>query len=181
MTSRCLIFYALAPLTAVALMGACPPANIDHGPLSACKASQCTFTLSAVAPTSPPPPAHYSPNDPPALPIGVPFTVSPPMQGPLVTGPVWTRLPPPESLESPYPTHLTRLKTEARAVIDCSIKPDGQIAFCRVISEAPANLGVGEKALQLSRNFRMDVAKSPGAGEPDAHVLVTTRFVPASA
>ncbi len=44
----------------------------------------------------------------------------------------------------------------AVALLSCVIQRDGALAGCKVMAESPSEMGVGEAALMMSSQYRLD-------------------------
>lgn len=69
--------------------------------------------------------------------------------------PYWTETPDSGDMSSFYPAHAERHDINGRARIKCRVAPDGRLANCQVLSEAPRGEGFGAAAIALSAKFRM--------------------------
>lgn len=83
----------------------------------------------------------------------------------------WLKRPDAAVMAKAYPAVVADLDIEGRATLDCQITAQGLADPCTIASEAPAGLGFGAAALQVSRAFRF---KPPNG---DAKVQAPLRFV----
>lgn len=73
----------------------------------------------------------------------------------VITNPDWAALPSPDDMSSYYPEHAAQNQISGRAVIDCTVKTDGRLADCSVISETPPGEEFGAAALRMAPLFQM--------------------------
>lgn len=105
---------------------------------------------------------------------GAAWAVQPaPAPGPLVTAPVWLAKPTLEDLVRVMPPG----DPEGRALMKCRVQPDGRLAACEIISEAPLNVGLGAAALQLAPHFQMAAQARDGVRTNGGHVRIPFRFL----
>jgi len=79
-----------------------------------------------------------------------------------IAKPVWVRTPSVDDMTRLYPKALHG--AVAKGVLDCQLDAAGAFSSCTVTSETPADKGVGEAVLKLSRLFRMKPVD--GKGKP---------------
>ncbi|MEQ1618797.1 MAG: energy transducer TonB, partial [Terricaulis sp.] len=80
--------------------------------------------------------------------------------------PSWIRRPNGADYERFWPTRAREREMEGVASLDCLVDAEGRLA-CTVTSEDPPNMGFGEAAVRISRQFRMNpqtVNGQPTAG-----------------
>src|SRR4051794_31735054 len=85
----------------------------------------------------------------PVTPASAPTTQS------FIVGPEWIQRPTGADLRRFYPMEAARREKEGRAVIVCGVTGEGTLTDCKVVEEAPIDLGFGDAALKLSTRFRM--------------------------
>ncbi len=73
----------------------------------------------------------------------------------IITNPDWSRRPSGEDLARYYPERAQRLEREGRATISCTVKANGTLEGCSVVSEDPPDMGFGDATLRASRLFKM--------------------------
>ncbi len=119
----------------------------------------------------PPPPPPPPPNEPPPPP---PQEIPPPpfempaivtqqevttQQAPpelqIITSPSWARRPNGADYERFWPRRARESEIEGAASLDCIVDAEGRLA-CSVTSETPPNMGFGEAAVRVARQFRMN-------------------------
>ena len=83
----------------------------------------------------------------------------------------WLKRPDAAAMAKAYPARAADLDIEGRATLDCQITGQGLADRCKVVDEAPAGLGFGAAALQVSHAFRLKPPKGDDA------VRVPLRFV----
>lgn len=112
-------------------------------------------------PNQPPPPPPQSVPPPvieaPAIAYQEPVTneVPPPPPPTVITNPSWQRRPNGADYERFWPRRARESEIEGSASLDCVVDAEGRLA-CTVISEEPPNMGFGEAAVRISRQFRMN-------------------------
>lgn len=57
------------------------------------------------------------------------------------------------------------------AAIQCVLAEQGALTGCKVLSESPTGIGIGEQALKMASQFKMP------AGEPGRVVTIPMRFL----
>lgn len=83
---------------------------------------------------------------------------------PLVTAPVWTKVPSNADFAAAFPTRARTIETlKSRVVLQCSVATGGTLAGCRVSSETPAGMGFGDAALALAPKFTVNPWSEEGA------------------
>lgn len=123
-------------------------------------------------PNQPPPPPPQSVPPPvidvPAVAYEEPVTreVPPPPPPSVITNPSWSRRPNGADYARFYPPRALEREIEGAVSLDCTVDAEGRLT-CTVRSEEPANMGFGEAAVRISRQFRMNpqtVNGQPTAG-----------------
>lgn len=110
-------------------------------------------------PPPPPPEMRVPPPDlsAPPTPTPIPVAVDPPPSPPqpsVITNPRWITRPNGADYARFYPRRAQESEIEGSASLDCLVGADGRLS-CTVISEEPSNMGFGEAAVRISRQFRM--------------------------
>ena len=105
------------------------------------------------------------------VPIPPPEPGSPEWRG-VITNPAWARSPLPEYPERALASHVSR----GRVTINCGVRPDGSLSDCRVVEEAPGEVGFGAAALASTVRARLSPRSVAGAA-PGARVNFTIRFL----
>lgn len=75
-----------------------------------------------------------------------------------------------------YPDRAQRLERSGRATISCTVKANGTVAGCSVVSEDPADMGFGDAAIRLSKLFRMRPQTRDGQPVEGASVRIPIAF-----
>jgi hypothetical protein len=65
---------------------------------------------------------------------------------------------------------------EAVAVLNCLVKRDGGLTSCSVQSESPAQIGVGEAALSMASQVRVDLLGPDGKSRAGDYIDVPMRI-----
>ena len=113
-------------------------------------------------PDVPPPPPLPVPPVPknervesPAPPVIAPPSPPAPPRPSIITNPDWLRKPSGDDMARYYPDRAQRLERSGRATISCTVKANGTVTGCSIVSEDPPDMGFGDAAIRLSRLFRM--------------------------
>ncbi|MDB5455242.1 MAG: hypothetical protein JWP92_827 [Caulobacter sp.] len=65
---------------------------------------------------------------------------------------------------------------EATAMLNCLVKRDGGLTACSVQSESPAQMGVGEAALSMASQVRVDLLGPDGRSRAGAFIDVPMKI-----
>jgi periplasmic protein TonB len=129
------------------------------------------------APTPPPAPlppvVHPEPhvNTPPV--IAPPTPEAPKPKPPsVITNPDWVRRPNGTDLANFYPPQALEAGTEGHSSMECTVKADGTLMDCHVVSESPAGKGFGSAEVRLASRFKMRPQTVDGAPVAGAKVVI---------
>ncbi len=90
----------------------------------------------------------------------------------VITNPTWARTPLPE-----YPRQALAARVHrGRVIVNCGIEPNGTLSDCRIIEEAPEDVGFGASALASTVGARLS-PRSVSEMPPGARVNFTLRYV----
>ncbi len=78
--------------------------------------------------------------------------------------PEWLDTPSFEDLAKVYPEDALDKGVSGRTEIACTVKPDGYLQDCTLVSETPPGAGFGQASLSIAGKFRV----KPGTVKPDA-------------
>lgn len=95
---------------------------------------------------------------------------------PVITNPDWVRKPTGEALMRAYPERAIQANVTGSATLSCSVRVNGSLTDCQVVSETPGGYGFGRAATRLSRDFRMSPRTVDGQAVGGARVTVGIRF-----
>ena len=95
---------------------------------------------------------------------------------PTITNPDWVRKPTGEALMRAYPERAIQANVTGSATLSCTVRVNGSLTDCQVISETPGGYGFGRAATRLSRDFRMSPRTVDGQAVGGARVTVGIRF-----
>jgi len=129
-----------------------PPLNIQAVP----KVERKEYTAPPVVTSTPPPP--------PAPHVSV------------ITKPDWIRKPDASDLERYYPPAAKERGTEGRATVECTVKGDGTLTDCSVVSEDPSGSGFGNATVRAASRFKMRPKTVDGAAVAGARVRIPLRW-----
>lgn len=101
---------------------------------------------------------------------------SPAPAAPSLDDPVWVRRPSGVDLARAFPQAALEAGVEGRAVIACEVAVDGALTGCTVAAEEPKGYGLGEAALKVAPEFRMETRARSGAPVAGARVRIPIRF-----
>lgn len=65
---------------------------------------------------------------------------------------------------------------DAVALLSCMVKRDGGLTACSVQTEAPADLGVGDAALQMASQIQVDLLGPDGKSREGSFIDVPVRI-----
>jgi periplasmic protein TonB len=150
-----------------------------HNPIAP---SPNTETLTVIIPDTPTPPTSGPitltrpiPN-PSTEGTGTTPTEAVPSGPPTITNPDWVRKPTGEALMRAYPERAIQANVTGSATLSCTVRVNGSLTDCQVISETPGGYGFGRAATRLSRDFRMSPRTVDGQAVGGARVTVGIRF-----
>jgi TonB family protein len=113
-----------------------------------------------------------------AIDVPIDFKLPPPPEG--ETEVDWLRLPNANDLMTVFPRQALQRGKGGEALIRCNVSRQGALYQCRVLAEAPEDLGFGAAAIALSPQFQMKPATVDGQAVVDT-VNIPIRFMaPAS-
>jgi hypothetical protein len=81
---------------------------------------------------------------------------------PRPSNPDWIKLPTGDDFARNYPPEALAAGFDGHAVMRCSVKADGTLGSCAIISEQPLGWGFGDAMLRLAPYFRMTPPTSDG-------------------
>lgn len=90
--------------------------------------------------------------------------------------PQWVRRPNMEAMRRHYPQAALEEGVEGRAVIACAVAADGALTGCEVAAEEPAGYGLGEAALKVAPEFRMQPTTLQGRPVAGGRVRIPIGF-----
>lgn len=61
-----------------------------------------------------------------------------------------------------YPDRALRREVAGKATISCSVRANGTVTDCSIVSEDPEDYGFGAAAIKLSTKFRMKPKRADG-------------------
>lgn len=103
-------------------------------------------------------------------------TNTPPEPPLVISNPNWTKRPTAEQLIRAYPDRALRDGVSGSASLRCTVRIDGTLTGCGVVSETPAGQGFGQAASELARHFRMSPRTVNGQPVEGARVTIPLRF-----
>lgn len=74
---------------------------------------------------------------------------------PTIVNPTWAELPAPEDMAGAYPGFAGTARLPGQASLVCIGLPDGRLATCEAVWDAPEGLGFGQAALDVAPRFRL--------------------------
>ena len=93
------------------------------------------------------------------------------------TQPDWAALPSADAVHTAFPPEARRRQVSGRAKIRCTVKIDGRLKDCVVVSETPPGWGFGGAASKMSGAFRMKPRMEDGEPVSGASVTIPVSFV----
>ncbi|CAN5300762.1 hypothetical protein BH10PSE4_BH10PSE4_27480 [soil metagenome] len=100
------------------------------------------------------------------------FQISYSFLAPGDSNPDWMKKPTASDLAGVFPVAAAKKGVDGAATIQCQIDIEGFLQKCKVVAEAPAGLGFGQAALQLSPQFRMKPKIRGGKPVPAGEVTI---------
>lgn len=146
--------------------------------------------LNTPASSSPPewpaaPPAPILPMVAPST--SIPVVVAPPYPEPprpkapsVITNPQWITRPAADDYAKYYPREALQLGVSGHTSMECTIRDNGTLENCHVLSETPAGQGFGSAVLRLASKFRMQTSTVDGQPVGGARVVIPISWVPAA-
>lgn len=167
-------------------------------PKTAVKPDTPTVRNPVTTPTTPPPTTlPFTPSDNPAtatMPtefsteaepaavaapgeVGPPAaTAAPPAPPPVIRNPVWISRPTASQVERLYPDRALDRGVAGRAVLVCTVRLNGSMGACDVVSETPGGYRFGEAALAMARYFRISPKTVDGQMVEGSQVQIPINF-----
>lgn len=93
-----------------------------------------------------------------------------------IGAPSWERWPSGDDFARVYPSRAARRGVEGRTVMSCTIKDDGHMDVCTIVSEEPTDEGFGAAAVKLGRRFKMTPTTSDGVPVGGGSVSIPIRW-----
>jgi TonB family protein len=100
-----------------------------------------------------------------------------PVEG-VITNPDWIKTPNGEDFATYYPRFASEIGLGGRAVLHCTVGPDGGMDHCEVTGETPSGMGFGEAAIAMSAVFRMRPRTVDGRPTSGGTINIPIRFMP---
>jgi len=95
-----------------------------------------------------------------------------------VVNPSWAELPAPDDMAEAYPGFAATAGIHGQARLGCLGLPDGRLATCDVLWEAPEGLGFGAAALEVAPRFRLSPRTVDGEASKSRIVFSVQFFRP---
>jgi TonB family protein len=133
----------------------------------------------AVLPSQDPRPLHAPPRAPKAVRVSVadaPQEPAAPAAPPVIVKPDWAIKPTGADIVEFYPPEAVKAGVDGAATIGCTVSPEGRLADCKVLDEAPAQAGFGAAALKLSERFQMKPMTRDGQPVSGGKIRIPIRF-----
>ena len=71
-----------------------------------------------------------------------------------------------------YPLRELAERIEGRSSMECTVKDDGALTDCHVVSESPVGKGFGAATLRLASRFKMRPPTADGAPTAGGKVMI---------
>jgi TonB family protein len=117
---------------------------------------------------------------PEAIPHPAPGKAQPevlvPIRWAIVEQPEWVRLPTGDEIAALYPSGARAQGAPGATKMRCEVKPDGTLANCLTLLEAPEGMGFGTATLRAARYFRMKPQTLDGKSVAGGMVTIPLRW-----
>jgi len=142
------------------------PRQAARAPLGV--AAPPSLEIAPVAKPAPEPVAPPVATAPPAPP--------PPPRAPVITNPVWSRLPNADDIARYYPERALRMGVIGQAVMHCHVTSKGAVELCAILAESPSDQEFGAAALKMTRLFVMRPQTRDGEPVDGAVLNIVVHF-----
>jgi TonB family protein len=94
----------------------------------------------------------------------------------VLVSPKWAKRPTGEDLARYYPKEAMRTSTEGEVILQCQVRPDGQLSPCSVTKEQPEKYDFGDTALKLATKLQVDMQHGPGLSAAGKLINIPVKF-----